>query len=428
MGRQEEDPMRMWQNARAIRWTLLSWFGLLYLWGLLYVNVRVDVPTPTFEPAATVLFTLLMGLHASLYVYRPRLTGPPLCWPFALYAGAQSGLVLLINLIAVHTQVLPVGLSLALMAEAIITLPPRRRVKVVAIYGVLGILTVALAGRTVPTDAVSYLLLILSLTPCVVAYVMLYQRQVDGRERTQALLHELETAHVTLAAYADRVEDLTLLTERQRIARELHDTLAQGLVGVILQLEAARLRLASGEVDRAGDIIDQAQGRARTALAAARQAIDDLRAGSAGTVDAHATVEEEIRRFSTATGMAVEADIAALATLPPDVAEQTAPVIVEGLTNVLRHARAQRVWVQVTVHESKVETMVRDDGVGFDVTATAGMTGHYGLLGLRERARLAGGEVQVVSGPGQGTTVRLCLPRLLDKAAPVPAAPLGSYA
>lgn len=202
------------------------------------------------------------------------------------------------------------------------------------------------------------------------------------------------------------------------------DTLAQGLAGVILQLEAARLRLASGETRRAGDIIDQAQDRARTALAAARQAISDLRAGPAGAVDAHTAVEEEIRRFSAASRIAVEADIAALATLPADVAEQTASVIVEGLTNVLRHAQARHVWIQVTVHESNVETMVRDDGVGFDVTAAAGMTGHYGLLGLRERARLAGGEVQVVSGPGQGTTVRLCLPRLLGKAAPVPATPL----
>lgn len=423
--------MRMWQEARVIRWTLLSWFGLLYLWGLLYVNVRVDVPTPTFEPAATLLFTLLMGLHASLYVYRPRLTGPPLRWPFALYAGAQSGLVLLINLIAVHTLVLPVGLSLALIAEAIITLPPRRRVKVVVVYGVLCLLIVALTGRNVLTGAVSYLLLILPLTPCVVAYVVLYQQQVDGRKRTQALLHDLEAAHAALAAYADRVEDLTLLTERQRMARELHDTLAQGLAGVILQLEAVRLRLASGEADRASEIIDQAQARARAALAAARQAIDDLRAGPAGAGDAHATVEEEIRRFSTATGIAVEADIAALATLPADVAEQTVRVIVEGLTNVLRHAQAQRIWVQVMAHEGGVETVVRDDGVGFDVTAAAGMAGHYGLLGLRERARLAGGEVQVVSEPGQGTTVRLCLPclpRLLDEAAPVPAAPLGSHA
>lgn len=410
--------MRIWQDGRAVRWALLPWLGLLYVWGLVFLNVSSE----SFQPLSSVLFTLLMGLHAGLYVYGRRLLDRRTQHrSFVLYAGAQSGLVLLISLIAGRNLIMLVGLPLALMAEAITTLPPRRRVEAVAVYGVLCGLVVIAGYRSVVQGALVYLLIVLPILLCVLGYVVLYQRQVDTREQTQALLHELKAAHAELAAYADRVEDLTLLTERQRMARELHDTLAQGLAGVILQLEAARLRLASGEAERAGEIIDQAQARARMALASSRQAIDDLRATPTGPVDARATVEEEIRRFTTATGTPVEADIAALATLPADLAEQAVRVIAEALTNVGRHARAQRVWIEVAPHEETMETVVRDDGVGFDVTAVAGRVGHYGLLGLRERARLVGGELEVASRPGRGTTLRLCLPRP-DDAAPEPVA------
>jgi NarL family two-component system sensor histidine kinase YdfH len=309
------------------------------------------------------------------------------------------------------------------MAEAIIALPPRRRAVAVAWYDILCCLVI-IAVHLQNNVVQNIVLLLLGVLPllCVLGYVTLYQRQLAARERTQALLHELEVAHAELAAYADRVEDLTLLTERQRMARELHDTLAQGLAGTILQLDAARLRLAGGETERAGEIIDQARDRACTALAAARQAIDELRAAPAGAFDVQARVETEIRRFSTTTGTAVEADIADLATLPADLAEQAMRVITEGPTSVVRHTQAHRVWIRVTSRESELESIVRDNGVGFDVTAVAGLPGHYGLLGLRERARLAGGELEVRSGPGQGTTLRLTLPRVGTSARPGPAA------
>src|SRR5262249_26207997 len=150
----------------------------------------------------------------------------------------------------------------------------------------------------------------------------------------EELLRDLDAAHRALAAYADRVEDLTLLTERQRMARELHDTLAQGLAGLSLQLEAMRLHLARGDTDRAGAILDQAQGRARAALSAARRAIDDLRAAPGGAQDAQAGVAEEIGRFTSATGIPVEADLTPLAALPASVAEHVLRLIAECLTNV----------------------------------------------------------------------------------------------
>jgi len=82
------------------------------------------------------------------------------------------------------------------------------------------------------------------------------------------------------------------------------------------------------------------------------------------------------------------------------------------LTNVARHARAQNVWVRLADRDGMLEITVRDDGAGFSPAAANIPAGHYGLVGLRERARMAGGTLEVASAPGQGTTVALRLPLL----------------
>jgi NarL family two-component system sensor histidine kinase YdfH len=399
--------MAGWWAGRAVHWALLPWLGLLYVWGLL----TVDVATAAFQPISTCLFTALMALHAGLYRYGRGLAAAPGRWSPFLYVSLQGAVVVLISVVMQRNLALPVGLSLGLMAEAIVTLPPRRAVTAVGGYGLVCLLSMIPAdGNNILQALALFFLAMVPLMLCLLGYVVLYQRQVSERERTQILLRKLETAHAELAAYAERVEDLTILAERRRMARELHDTLAQGLAGLILQFEAVRLHLAGGRTERAGEIIDQAQARARTALRAARHAIDDLRATTDEVTDLYDAVQEEVARFSAATGIACEADVAPLKTLPATLATPALRTISEGLTNVARHAQARHVWVQASLIDHSMEIGVRDDGIGLDLEAATGQAGHYGLLGLRERARLAGARLEVASVPGEGTTLRLFLP------------------
>jgi NarL family two-component system sensor histidine kinase YdfH len=100
---------------------------------------------------------------------------------------------------------------------------------------------------------------------------------VDAREQVQEIAAELEKANQQLSQYAAQVEDLTISNERQRMARELHDTLSQGLTGIILQLEAIEAHLSNERIDKAKAIVSNAKLQARAALADARNAIDDLR-------------------------------------------------------------------------------------------------------------------------------------------------------
>jgi NarL family two-component system sensor histidine kinase YdfH len=241
--------------------------------------------------------------------------------------------------------------------------------------------------------------------------VVLYTRQLEAREQAHVLLEELERTHRQLAEYAAQVEDLTLAAERQRMARELHDTLAQGLAGLILQLEAARSQLDQGRSGRAGEIIDQAMARARATLHEARQAIGDLRAPQDAVDDLGLAIRREAERFGRATGIPCAVEIALDAPLPQRTNEHAARVVAEALSNIAQHAQAGQVWVSAVQGVGGVEVVVRDDGVGLAAGATGSQAGHYGLVGMRERARLAGGALEVASAPGQGTTVRLHLPQ-----------------
>ena len=237
-------------------------------------------------------------------------------------------------------------------------------------------------------------------------YVILYTRQAEANARARELLAELETANRQLTEYAARVEDLTIATERQRMARELHDTLSQGLAGLILQLEAADAHLAADRPERARGILEQSMEKARGTLREARQAIDDLRQPAGH--DLAAAAGQEAERFTRATGIACEPIIDLKAEVPEGVAETVIRAISEGLTNIARHARASHASLRLSKVGKELEIEICDDGAGFNPQTV--QPGHYGLVGMRERVRLAGGRLDIRSEAGQGTCILLHFP------------------
>jgi NarL family two-component system sensor histidine kinase YdfH len=280
-------------------------------------------------------------------------------------------------------------------------------------------ISLLLLGLTLKTSHVGFGFGLDLIPPClfVGGYVVLHAQQKALHNRTHGLLSELEqtharlqTAYSQLAAYALQVEGLTRETERQRLARELHDTQSQGLVSLVLQLEAIKADLANQRYERASTLVEQAIGQARNTLTSARQAIDDLRANEVSPADLPEAIQEEIERFTSTTGIPCEADLAALTQLPPTLCEYTLRAIAEGLTNIARHAQAGRAWVLAEKHDEQMIIQVGDDGKGFDPKAAEQLIGHYGLLGLRERTLLLHGTCEITSAPQAGTTLRFSLP------------------
>jgi NarL family two-component system sensor histidine kinase YdfH len=240
--------------------------------------------------------------------------------------------------------------------------------------------------------------------PCICASVMLSLTQTRAHQHDQQLLRELASAHEQLAAYAAQVQELTLTTERQRMARELHDTLAQGLVALKMQLETIDALLEWQDVDQARGIVQQAMQRVRSALANARAAITDLRTEPRGELSA--AIAAEARHFAQMTGVPCSCSLTV--PLPDRHPEQVVRLVSEALTNISRHAHATRAWIKSSSELGNILLEIGDNGVGFDPEQVG--AGHYGLAGLHERARCIGGQVHLSSERQVGTTLVLRLP------------------
>ncbi len=382
-------------------------FYWIMILALVIIYVASIKSTPALlQPAKFILFTALMLLHGVLHWLSPALTVHRR-WQHP-YFFLQGLLALLITYLS-NNQGITLGLFFALAGEAVGVMEDLRRSLIwVLIYLLLFGLNIALNWGS---NALTFWLAVsIPLLVFVIVYVTMFTRQAQAREKAQKLLEELEIAHRQLAEYAAQVEDLTLAAERQRMARELHDTLAQGLAGLILQLEAADSHLSRQRPERAQAIIQQAMQRARTTLADARHAIDDLRQTSTVRVELPDALNAEIGRFTSVTGIPCHLEIGDIPALPEPLNENILRAVAEGLANIARHAQASQAWVRIACREELLTVDLQDDGKGFDPQDAVWQTGHYGLTGMRERARLLGGSLEIQTAPGQGTLLSLHLP------------------
>ncbi|MBL8088977.1 MAG: sensor histidine kinase [Anaerolineales bacterium] len=223
--------------------------------------------------------------------------------------------------------------------------------------------------------------------------MILFNQQIAEREKAMDLAESLESANAKLAAYNAKIESLTLQNERQRMARELHDTLAQGVAGLVLQLEAVKAHLSSDRKERASSIVEQALLRARATLSESRAAIDDLRSASGNLSE---LIQEKVNRFTQATGIPCDLEISITENqFSNEVTNHAVSILNESLANITKHAQAKNVKVKFVIQKEKLELEIQDDGKGFDVTQES--SGHYGLLGIRERARLSNGKLEIQS-------------------------------
>lgn len=389
------------QEARRV----LPFFIMLTLAMMMMYGWSVtELPTVRSSPGTVVMFTLLMIAHVVLYWLSPRWAGRR---PHTLiYLVAQGALTFTLTMI-IRNIGLTFGLYAALIGGTVGVLG-RTRWTVLAVLIELGLSAISFVLIAGASSLGIWALTSGPIVVFVIVYVVMYLREVEAHGQAQILLQELETAHRQLSEYAAQVEDLTLANERQRMARELHDTLSQGLAGLVLQLEAIDSQLSRNNTAKAQSITQQAMERARTTLADARRAIDDLRSGAVTEVDLETAVRQEADRFTAATGLPCDLAISLPLLLAEAVRENTLRVVAEALSNIARYAQAQHVRVNIRPIDHTLDIEVHDDGVGFDPAQIS--AGHYGLIGLRERVRLCNGTLAIDSAPGQGTTLKVQLP------------------
>lgn len=210
----------------------------------------------------------------------------------------------------------------------------------------------------------------------------------------------------------DQSREVAALEERNRLAREMHDTLAQGLTGIVVQLEAAE-RVAARRPDQAAASLERAKTLARRSLEDARRSLWNLRPTPLEDLTLSAALQQAAQRLGARNGFDVHFRISGQQrSLARDDELNLFRIVREALANVEKHARASQVDVAIAYHADSLRLVVADDGVGgAAVPVVPGRNGGLGLIGMRERAHLLGGSFEIDSPLHGGTTITVKVPK-----------------
>lgn len=269
----------------------------------------------------------------------------------------------------------------------------------------------------------SQILMLFSLTGSNLLFQHLVKERFERNKIFKQLAQtnvELEDAHRQLAQSVVQEQELAILRERTRLAREMHDTIGHALVLISVKLEAAQ-RLRERDPERCDREIESTKQVARETMTALRASIAGLRSPILEHIDINRALSRSARELAQRTGLSViytpQPDIDFL----PDAIEETLwKVCQEAFTNIEKHARAQHVLVHIQRQDEKLQMQIHDDGIGLpfalnqrtedDHFVSSGPNDCYGLRGMFERVEAIGGHLTLHSDKDQGTTIDVELP------------------
>jgi len=255
--------------------------------------------------------------------------------------------------------------------------------------------------------AVLYTRVGLWVLPAVVA-PLIFARQMFFRSQALEVAHrELQDREQLLRSLSNAMAE-ERADERQKIAAYLHDDLAQVLFRLSIQVDVAKKLLEKGDIDDIADQLERIRESKQDTSDRIRALIRDLHRsplGAKGLADALESFTDEVGSGSSIRFHHDVEDVP----MPAPLALLVYHIAREGLMNALKHAQASEIWVTVRGDGEVLELQLRDDGIGFDVSAP-GPEGHFGMGMMRERAQIGGGTLEVESAPGEGTTITVRFP------------------
>lgn len=345
----------------------------------------------------------LLALFTLIYAGRERvLNAAP--WGAYLYTSVQTLVVLALLAIPPH-QLIVVVLFFVLSSEVTMMYPPRVIAGWLTLFSLITLVAYVRVGgidaaAAAPIYVAGYIFFAI--------FAHQTARAESAREESERLLLELQAAHRQLQDYAAQAEELAVQQERNRLAREMHDTLGHRLTVSSVQLQAAQ-RLIPSAPERAGQMVGAVLEEIRAGLGELRRTVATLRT----PVEADLALGPALKRltddFQQATGIAVHLSVAG--DLPELAANQRHALYrgaQEGLTNIQKHAGARDAWVDLSRADGTVTLRVRDNGAG--LAASAGDQAGFGLPGLYERAAQLGGQLSVGPAPAGGAELLMILP------------------
>jgi signal transduction histidine kinase len=234
-------------------------------------------------------------------------------------------------------------------------------------------------------------------TGCIISLIM---------QRLRQQRHALENANSKLSQYAQAIEQLTVSRERNRVARELHDTLSHTLSGVAVHLEAVDALWTANPV-KAHEMLERSLNAVRDGLTETRKAIQSLRASPLVDMGLTKAIEDLAREASGRGGLHLNLELRGeIKGLPDDVEQCFYRISQEAMENVVKHAQARSLSIKLIGDAAELDLEITDDGIGFS-SQSHGTDKHFGIKGMKERAALIHGLLDISRHPERGTRLSL---------------------
>lgn len=388
---------------------------LAYLeWILLGFAALTALIIPTLHPnrEPSWLSLLAVAVFALLGLWPPA----KIRWQKVMYTAVEIGLILLPLAVSDRFRFMPIlGLIAVIRGCRMFQLPGRLMVA----SSVFGTFLVSLALQVPPpfakpirrplSDSPDIIWVTLKLNAAVtfafaILFILLLINALLAERQSR---EQLSLAHAQLHQYALRIEDQATLQERNRIAREIHDSLGHSLTAQSIQLENALMYLPT-EPEKTRHYVTVAKQLGAQALREVRQSVATLRANPLQGKAFNQAIAALLDEFATTTGIQLQRDLQ-VPSLPLELSTALYRILQEALTNIQKHSQAQQVTVRLHSEGDRAHLEIIDNGHGFTPTQT---TTGFGLQSMQERAIAVGGTFHLTSAPGQGCHITVTLPRL----------------
>lgn len=376
----EERQMKQLTSIREMRYDIeaarlpVSYLHILAL----VVVIVLQVPTlMSYKQAA--MLTLLGTLFIVVHWHYDRLTKKGA----SLYFFIQGVLCGSCAALAEHyTVLILMSFGLIMMIQLFYeTTEPKLYALYVVIYFAV---STVLLGMKYRGEYLLFLLIMLFMM-LVLVYLVL------------AIFHKKDVENKRLEEANRRIAQLTRQTERQRMARDLHDSLIQRLIGANLKLDVVEAHLKKGSYNKAENVVALAKEQVVQSIHEAREVVDDLRQ-TLHSLPFEDRFLEEVEQLGFLLTLPVTTRITIDAELPPEVEEHVLAIVKEALTNTHKHAEATAVTVSLQQQRTMYSLVIEDNGVGFQNEQH--MAGHYGLIGMHERAAIIHGALHICAQNG----------------------------
>jgi signal transduction histidine kinase len=371
------------------------WAAVSLRW--ITVFVEQELPGTLAIVGILLLYGILLGLE-------PLLTRESTVRAH-LYLTVQTILVFLASLFHFELDFFAL-LYIPVCGQAVLRMPRRE-----GLIWLIILIAVTAAGQMIQfgmPEAISFTLLYVAGLIFVAAFITMVKRADEGRQRSEQLLAELQNAHKQLQVYADQAEELAIANERTRLARDLHDSVAQTLYGLTLQAEAASRKLSAGRPGAAQEHLSRIREDAQQTLQETRLLIFELRPPILESSGLAAALRARLDAVEARGGLTMHLDLQEVIGLQPKVEIGLYRIAQEALNNIAKHARASELTVRLAQNAGGVTLAIADNGAGFEPASIP--AGRVGLEGMAERVEQMHGRLSIDSTPGKGTRIQVEVP------------------